>query len=107
MPQVIEPEPEVSATRGNGVVNRASNLRVFISYAHEDSEIAVAVSNMLNQTFGRALAEVFLDTRCIPVGAEIGEDIKAALKRADVLVIVSTGPRAGKALGAVRPRGSG
>src|SRR5205823_6651648 len=44
-----------------------------------------------NQTFGNALSEVFLDTKSIQIGGNIGADIKSALKRADVLIVVSTG----------------
>src|SRR6266516_3249751 len=67
------------------------NLNVFISYAHEDSTIAVAVSNMLQQALGDVVTEVFLDTRSIHIGGDITDEIKSALKRADVLLVVSTG----------------
>ena len=66
-------------------------LNLFISYAHEDSTIAVAVLNMLQQTFGESLAEVFLDIEGIRLGGDIKDGIKNALKRADVLIVVSTG----------------
>ncbi len=66
-------------------------MNVFISYAHEDSAIAVALSNMLQRTFGETLSEVFLDTNSIDIGGEITVAIKEALRRADVLLVVSTG----------------
>src|SRR4051812_32450412 len=66
-------------------------LNVFISYAHEDYEIAKALSNMLNETFGRALPKIFLDSMSIPAGGDISENIKSGLKLADVLILVSTG----------------
>jgi TIR domain len=79
------------APNGEPASERLSNPSVFISYAHEDKELAIAFSNMLNQTFGRALAEVFLDMKSIPLGEDIGADIKEALRRTDVLIILSTG----------------
>lgn len=67
-------------------------LNIFISYVHEDSIIATALYNMLKQTFGGdVLTEVFLDTKSIHAGGDISDEIKGALKRADVLLVVSTG----------------
>src|SRR6185295_15813132 len=66
-------------------------LNLFISYALEDRAIAIAVSNMLQHTFGESLGEVFVDYEGIRVGSDIKDSIMAAIKRADVMIVVSTG----------------
>jgi hypothetical protein len=74
------------------------DLRIFISYTHEDEPVATALSNLLQQAFGPALAEVFLDKQSISFGGEIKGSINLALDKADILIAVITGGEPASAL---------
>jgi hypothetical protein len=67
------------------------DLRIFISYSHEDGPIATRFSNLLHSAFEPALAEVFFDRASISFGSSIKEGVISALRRADVLVAVIAG----------------
>lgn len=74
------------------------DLRIFISYTHDDAPIATPLSNLLQAAFGPALAEVFLDRSCITFGATIKESVTCALTRADILIAVIAGGQPASAL---------
>lgn len=65
-------------------------LNTFISYAREDRKIAEALADMLKKAFGNQI-DVFLDTMSIPSGDDLNRNIESRLRRADVLILVSTG----------------
>jgi hypothetical protein len=73
------------------------DLRIFISYSHEDSPVATALSNLLQQAFGPS-CEIFLDRSAISFGTEIKSAIVEALDRADVLIAIMTGGQPASAL---------
>jgi hypothetical protein len=59
-------------------------LLVFISYAHEDSDMV----NQLRERLSAAGLEVFLDTKDISWGGRISSDVQRALERAAGVVVV-------------------
>src|SRR5262245_7155128 len=66
-------------------------LRIFISYAHEDAKIAIAVSNALHTALGDTFADVFLDTVSLVAGLEFKTQIEERLDDTDIFIIVYTG----------------
>ena len=74
------------------------NLKIFVSYSHDDGRIATALSNLLQLAFGPALTEVFLDKTSISFGANIKATVTDALRNADVLIAVSAGAQPASAL---------
>src|SRR5690348_8177055 len=74
------------------------DLRLFISYSHEDYTIATDLSNLLQQAFGPGLAEVFVDKSSISFGVDIKESINLALDRADILIAILTRVQSGSPL---------
>ena len=66
-------------------------LKLFISYAHEDAKIAIAVSNALHCALGDTLAEVFLDKTSLEAGFDFKAQIEDRLENTDVLIIIFTG----------------
>jgi len=67
-----------------------AKLNVFISYAHEDQKIAAAMTGMLKDIFGDDI-DVFYDKECLRPGESIDETIKSELKKADTMLVISTG----------------
>src|ERR1017187_3793873 len=67
------------------------DLRIFISYSHDDAGIAVPLSNLLQTAFGPVLVEAFVDRSCISFGQSIKISVHEALERADVLIAVLAG----------------
>src|SRR5579872_1261760 len=67
-----------------------SKLTIFISYVHEDMDIATALNNTIVDAFGNDVA-VFLDKVRIQQGENIRASINANLQKADILAVVSTG----------------
>ena len=61
-------------------------MRLFVSHIHEEKGIAEAIRDELHACFG-AQVEVFL-AEDIPLGANWFDQIKAALGRSDVLVVL-------------------
>jgi len=70
---------------------RKNPLNIFVSYAHEDQDIALTIQNMLQDTFGVALCKVFIDTRSIPLGGDIKQTIMEELRTAHTMIVVATG----------------
>ena len=68
-------------------------LRIFISYSHDDEGIAGPLSNLLQAAFGPVLVEAFLDKSAISFGASIKKSVLEALERADLLMAVIAGAR--------------
>ncbi len=63
-------------------------FRFFISYAHEDEKIAIAVSNVLQTAMGPS-AEVFIDSG-LRFGLSFQDEIKKKLDETDTLVVVDS-----------------
>ncbi len=82
---VQPPQPAAAAAPA-----AAPKLTLFISYVHEDGVISDALNNALNDAFGSDV-QVFMDKVSIQQGENIHTSIDANLKKADVLVVVSTG----------------
>jgi TIR domain len=66
-------------------------LRLFISYAHEDAAIAIAVRNALQAALGDFLAEIFLDKVSLETGFDFKTQIEEKLESTDILIIIYTG----------------
>jgi len=66
------------------------DLRIFVSYSHDDETIATALTNLLQQAFGPGLEEAFLDKRAITFGSGIRASITEALENADLLIAIIT-----------------
>lgn len=66
-------------------------LRVFISYASEDLDIALAIGNTLQAALGDVFAEINIDKWFLQAGSEFQQQIKKKLDRTDVLIVVYTG----------------
>ena len=67
-----------------------AKLNLFISYSHEDQKIAEALCTMFGDIFGEDIL-VFFDRECVHAGEEIDDKIKAELKHADTMIVISTG----------------
>jgi hypothetical protein len=72
-------------------------LRIFITYTHEDRKIASALEALLNQALGPAV-HVFRDETAIPYGSDIKGQIVHELEQADVLVALIAGGQAASGL---------
>lgn len=66
-------------------------LVVFISYASEDSQLAIALYRLLDSHLGKDFAEVLIDTQSFRHGFELNDLIQQQLKRTDILMAVYTG----------------
>ncbi len=67
-----------------------AKLIIFISYVHEDSGIANALNNLINDSFGSDVT-VFMDKVSIQQSENIRASIDENLTKADILAVVSTG----------------
>lgn len=65
-------------------VNAISNIYVFISYAHEDSEFAAQIADDLSAL----RIEYFLDRKEISWGQSIGQSVREALQRCSHQIII-------------------
>lgn len=63
-------------------------FRFFISYAREDYDIAIALSNTIQTATGPA-ANVFMDL-ALPFGVSFEEEIKTRLDETNVLVVINS-----------------
>ena len=75
----------LQATRG------VRRLVIFISYASEDNQLAIALYHMLDSYFGKDFAEVLIDTESFRQGISLNDSIRELLNRTDILVTVYTG----------------
>jgi hypothetical protein len=66
-------------------------LIVFISYASEDSQLAIALYALLSSHLGKDFAEILMDTESFRHGFELNELIQQQLRRTDILIVVYTG----------------
>jgi hypothetical protein len=66
-------------------------LRIFISYASEDLEIAHAIAIALASALPEGFSEIYFDKWSLHAGEEFRNQIKAKLEKSDILIIVSTG----------------
>jgi hypothetical protein len=66
-------------------------LQLFISYAHEDENIAHAVYGALRQALGTNFANIFLDKISIESGLNFETQIEDTLDSTDIFIIVYTG----------------
>jgi hypothetical protein len=67
------------------------SLRLFISYASEDAQIAEAVAAALKQALGTGYADVHLDRWFLHAGDDFKREIERKLDQTDYLVVVFTG----------------
>jgi TIR domain len=66
-------------------------LRVFISYASEDLNIAHAIATALSDALPEGFAEVCFDKWFLQAGEKFKAEIASKLEKTDVLIIVYTG----------------
>ena len=66
-------------------------FRVFISYASEDTPIAVAIDKCLSRALGEFFNEIYRDKGFLQPGDKFKAEIEAKLEKSDVLIIVYTG----------------
>jgi hypothetical protein len=64
-------------------------LRVFISHAATDSEVAAAIQEWIRQTFSGGI-EVFVSSRSITPGDDWRARIEDALKNANIVLVICT-----------------
>ena len=67
-----------------------AKLNVFTSYAHEDRKITDALCAMLEDIFGEDI-HVFYDKESLHAGEDIDEKIQEELRKADTMLVISTG----------------
>jgi TIR domain len=67
-----------------------AKLNVFTSYAHEDQKITDALCAMLEDIFGEDI-HVFYDKESLHAGEDIDEKIQEELRKADTMLVISTG----------------
>jgi hypothetical protein len=66
-------------------------LIVFISYASEDNQLAIALYRLLDSHLGQDFAKVLIDTQSFRHGFELNDLIQQQLRRTDILIVVYTG----------------
>ena len=66
-------------------------LRIFISYASEDSSIAHAIARAIGDALPDGFAEVCFDKWFLELGVEFKKQIESKLEKTDYLIIVYTG----------------
>jgi TIR domain len=66
-------------------------LRIFISYASEDLQIASAIANAFRLALGDVFAEINLDKWFLQAGDEFKKQIETKLEKTDIFVVVYTG----------------
>jgi len=66
-------------------------LRIFISYASQDLQIALAIANAFRVALGDGLAEINIDKWFLQAGDEFKKQIELKLDKTDIFVIVYTG----------------
>src|SRR5215468_3388517 len=74
------------------------DLRIFISYSHDDFLIASALQNLLQGAFAPVLGGVFLDKFCIGFGTNIKDSVVSELRQADTLIAVIAGAQPSSSL---------
>lgn len=75
-----------------------NDMKIFISYSHQDALLATGLLNLLQTAFGPVLAEVFVDRSSIAYGSNIKDSVVEALRRADLLIAVVMGAQPASAL---------
>jgi len=66
-------------------------LIIFISYASEDNQLAIALHSLLSSHLGEDFVEVLIDTESFRHGVELNDQIQQQLRRTDILIAVYTG----------------
>src|SRR5580700_11342971 len=66
-------------------------LVIFISYASEDNQLAIALYHLLDTYLGKDFAEILIDTESFRHGIALNDLIREKLNRTDVLLVVYTG----------------
>ena len=75
---------------GTAVSISASRLRIFISYASEDGELANAIARVLRDDLG-VFAEINVDRWFMELGKEFRPQLQKKLALSDILIILYTG----------------
>lgn len=70
---------------------QARRLRIFISYASEDLNLAVAIARGLREALGETFAEINYDKWVLQAGEQFKSQLETRLARSDILIIVYTG----------------
>jgi len=81
----------MSAIGQTGLQTEPRILRVFISYASEDQQIALAIANAIRTALGDGFAEIYIDKLSLQAGDEFKKQIELKLEKTDIFVIVFTG----------------
>jgi hypothetical protein len=66
-------------------------LRVFVSYASEDNQLAIALHHLLETHLSCDFADISIDTESLRAGLDLNDQIRRQLAQTDVLVVVYTG----------------
>ena len=66
-------------------------LRIFISYAHEDLPIAAAVSKCLRNALGNVFAVINIDRSFLEAGSDFRVQIISRLEESDVFISLYSG----------------
>jgi hypothetical protein len=87
MNEIVQPVP--LSTRSSEL--EPPVLRIFISYASEDREIALAVGETLKGALDDDFAEINLDKWFMEAGIEFATQIRKKLEQTDIFIVISTG----------------
>jgi hypothetical protein len=68
-----------------------AKLEIFISYASEDVQLALALNKDLSEYLDSDFTHVWIDIQGIRAGFELNDQIKAQLDKTDILIVVYTG----------------
>jgi hypothetical protein len=76
---------------GVGSTTERQKLRIFISYASEDRDIAIAIGDAFVASLDDDFAEINLDKWFLQAGYDFQRQIERKLDQTDVLIVVFTG----------------
>jgi hypothetical protein len=66
-------------------------LRLFVSYASEDNQLAIALHHLLKEHLKPDFADVAIDTESLRAGFDLADQIRDQLAKTDILIVVYTG----------------
>jgi TIR domain len=87
----LEGELVMSETEASPSPAGVKKLKVFVSYASEDSGIAIALSKGLTEHLGSDFASIWIDKEGLRVGFDIDVQLRMELDDTDILLVVYTG----------------
>jgi hypothetical protein len=74
-----------------GLPTPPAKLEIFISYASEDVQLALALNKELSEYLDSDFTHVWIDIQGIRAGFELNDQIKLQLDKTDILIVVYTG----------------